>query len=142
MSLKSKLDQLIEDYLDETNSTGEGEAYDSKYAFGELEDDELEKAGYKKVKESTFKKASMLMLGETSYNAYRNDETQTSKQKVNKAIKNINSKLYGIDRVLTHNIKLKNETGVDSTKYWKGTRKTLFRISEKMQQISEKLRRF
>jgi aromatic ring-opening dioxygenase LigB subunit len=82
------------------------------------------------------------MLGETSYNAYRNDETQTSKQKVNKAIKNINSKLYEIDRVLTHNIKLKNETGVDSTKYWKGTRKTLFRISEKMQQISEKLRRF
>tara|TARA_R110002153_G_scaffold64821_3_gene173636 strand:+ start:7546 stop:7974 length:429 start_codon:yes stop_codon:yes gene_type:complete len=142
MSLKSKLDDLIEELLDETNSTGEGEAYDTPNAFGELEDEDIEKSGYKKVKESTFKKAAKLMIGEGSYKSYKNDESFTPKQKVNKAIKSINSKLYEIDRVLTHNIKLKNETGVDSTKYWKATRTTLYRISEKMQKISEKLRKF
>jgi hypothetical protein len=142
MSLKSKLDELIDEMLDEANATGEGEAYDTPNAFGDLDDEEIEKSGYKKVKESTFKKAAKLMLGEGSYKSYKNDETFTPKQKVNKAIRNINSKLHEIDRVLTHNIKLKNETGVDSTKYWKGTRKTLYRISEKMQRISEKLRKF
>ena len=97
MSLKSKLDDLIEELLDETNSTGEGEAYDTPNAFGELEDEDIEKSGYKKVKESTFKKAAKLMIGEGSYKSYKNDESFTPKQKVNKAIKSINSKLYQED---------------------------------------------
>ena len=142
MSLKDKLDELIDELIDEANATGEGEAYNTPNAFGELDDEDIEKDGYKKVDESTFKKAAKLMLGESSYKNYKNDATQSPKQKVNKAIISINSKLYEIDKVLTHNIKLKNETGVDSTKYWKGTRKTLYRISEKMQRISEKLRKF
>ena len=142
MSLKSKLEELIDELLDETNATGEGEAYNTPNAFGELDDEDVEVFGYEKVEESTFKKAAKLMIGEGSYKNYKNDETYTPKQKVNKAIRSINSKLYEIDKVLTHNIKLKKETGVDSTKYWKGTRTTLYRISEKMQRISEKLRKF
>lgn len=142
MSLKSKLDELIDNLLDEANATGAGEAYDTPNAFGELDDEDVEEAGYEKVEESTFKKAAKLMLGEISYKNYRNDKSASPKQKVNKAIRNIHSKLHEIDRILTHNVKLKTEAGVDPSKYWKGTRKTLYRISEKMQRISEKLRKF
>tara|TARA_Y100000356_G_C11171946_1_gene241838 strand:+ start:26 stop:463 length:438 start_codon:yes stop_codon:yes gene_type:complete len=145
MSLKTKLEELIDELLDEANATGEGEAYNTKYSFGKLDDEDIEVMGYKKVKnvkESTFKKAAKMMMGESSYKSYKKDDSFTPKQKVNRAIKSINSKLYEIEKVLTHNIKLKKETGVDSTGYWKSTRKTLYNISEKMQRISEKLRKF
>jgi hypothetical protein len=128
--------------MDETNSTGAGETYDTPYAFGELDDDEIEKGGYEKVEESAFVKASKIMLGETSYRAYKNDETATPKQKVNRAIREIAGKLKEIDKILTHNIKLKTETGVDRNKYWGSTRKTLYKIAERMSGISEKLRKF
>jgi len=142
VSLNSQLEELIKDLMDETNSTGAGEAYDTPKAFGELDDDEIEKNGYEKVEESTFVKASKIMLGETSYRAYKNDESATPKQKVNRAIREIGGKLKEIDKILGNNIKLKTETGVDRGKYWKSTRKTLHKIAERMSGISEKLRRF
>jgi hypothetical protein len=142
VSLNKQLEELIKDLMDETNSTGDGEAYNTPNAFGELDDDEIEKSGYEKVEESTFIKASKIMLGETSYRAYRKDESATPKQKVNRAIREIGGKLKEIDKILTNNIKLKTETGVDRGKYWKSTRKTLHKIAERMSGISEKLRRF
>ena len=142
MSLNNKLEELIKDIMKETNATGDGETYDTPFAFGELDDEDIEKDGYEKVEESTFVKASKIMLGETSYRDYKKDETASPKQKVNRAIREINGKLKEIDRILSHNIKLKKEAGVDQSKYWKGTRKTLYRIAEKMSGISEKLRKF
>jgi hypothetical protein len=86
--------------------------------------------------------AKNTLLSEISYKDYKNDESSTSKQKVNRAIREINSKLYKIESIINQNIKLKSESGVDSTKYWKSTRSNLQKISEKMQRISERLRRF
>ena len=97
--------------------------------------------GYKVVKESTFMKIAKLM-NEINYNDYKKDESSTSKQKVNKAIKEVNSKLYKIERIINQNIKLKTETGIDETKYWKSTRENLQKISEKMHRLSKKLRSF
>ena len=152
MSLNKKLDKLFEadfkkveeEELEEENVTGGGEAYNTKYAFGKKVDDETsEKSGYKKMKESTFMKMAKLMnLTEANYNDYKKDESATSKQKVNRAIKEVNSKLFKIERIINQNIKLKTETGIDENKYWKSTRENLSKISEKMTTLSEKLRRF
>lgn len=121
--------------LDELNVTGGGEAYDTPKAF--------KKKKKKEVEESTFKKMAMqTLLGEATYREYRKDESASAKQKVNRAIKEVNSKLFKIERIVNQNMKLKTETGIDSTKYWKGTRSNLQKISEKMVRISEKLRRF
>lgn len=141
MSLRSDLDELLDRMMDESNSTGGGESYDTPNAFGELDDEDVEKDGYEKVDESTFLKAAKLMLGEGSYKSYR-DDARSPKSKVNKSIREINGKLAEIERILTHNVKLKTETNINPDKYWKGTRMTLYRISEKMQRISEKLRKF
>ena len=90
------LSKLIEDKLkelEEMSTTGAGEAYDSKYAFSKDEEDEnknAEQAGYKKVKESKFKKlAKSTFLSEASYKEYKKDQSLSSKQKVNKSIKEI-----------------------------------------------------
>ena len=48
-------------------------------------------------KESAFKKLSRQMfLGEATYRDYKKDESATSKQKVNRAIKEVNSKLIKV----------------------------------------------
>lgn len=146
MSLNKKLDDL----LDEMSSTGGqgSEEYNTPKAFSksgkEDENDNAETSGWKKVKtESTFMKmAKETLISEISYKDYKKDESATSKQKVNRAIREINSKLYKIEGILNRNIKLKSEAGVDNTKYWKSTRSNLHKISEKMQRISERLRRF
>ena len=106
------LSKLIEDKLkelEEISVTGGGEAYDSKYALADEEDenDNAEKAGYKKVKESKFKKlASASFLNEVSYKEYKKNPELSSKQKVNKSIKEVASKLFKIERIINQNIKL------------------------------------
>ena len=155
MSLNKKIDKLVEELeeeLDEANVTGDaGGGYDTPNAFSkskkEDENNNAEVVGYKKVKkvkkESKFMTlAKETLLSEIRYKDYKKDESATSKQKVNRAIREITSKLYRIEGIINQNIKLKSETGVDETKYWKSTRSNLQKISEKMQRISERLRRF
>ena len=145
MSLNKYLDKLLEELedLEEISSTGGGEAYDSKYAFSELEDEDVEQAGYKKMKESKFKQfAKASFLNEVSYKDYKRNTDLTSKQKVNKAIKEVASRLYKMEREINQNIKLKTEEGIDNKQYWKSTRTNLYKISERMMRIGEKLRKF
>ena len=152
MSLNKKLDKMFEadfkkieeEELDEANTTVDaGGEYNTKYAFGKKKKKDLEKGlmGYKVVKESTFMKMAK-MMNEVNYNDYKKDESSSSKQKVNRAIKEVNSKLFKIERIINQNIKLKTETGIDETKYWKSTRENLQKISEKMHRLSKKLRSF
>ena len=154
MSLNKKLDKLFEadfkkieeEDLDEANTTADaGGEYDTKYAFGKRKKKEYTKGlmGYKVVEESTFMKmAKLTLMNEVNYNDYKKDESATSKQKVNRAIKEVNSRLFKIERIINQNIKLKTETGIDETKYWKSTRENLQKISEKMHRLSKKLRSF
>ena len=145
MSLSSLIEKKLKE-LEEMSSTGAGEAYDTPNAFSKDEEDEndnAEQAGYKKMKESKFKKfAKASFLNEVSYKDYKKDETATSKQKVNQSIKEVNSRLLKIERIINHNIKLKTEEGIDNKQYWKSTRGSLYKISERMMRIGEKLRRF
>ena len=144
MSLNKLLEDLTKE-LEEISTTGEGEAYNTKYAFSDDEDDNdsAEQAGYKKVKESKFRKlAKSTFLNEASYNEYKKDNTFSSKQKVNKSIKEVAGRLFKIERIINQNIKLKTEEGINNKQYWKSTRKNLYKISERMMRIGEKLRKF
>lgn len=146
MSLSKLIDEKLKE-LEEISSTGEGEAYDTPNAFSktgeEDEEDNAEVFGYKKVKESKFKKyAKASFLNEVSYKDYKGNQDQSSKQKVNQSIKEVGSRLLKIERIINHNIKLKTEEGIDNKQYWKSTRSGLYKISERMMRISEKLRKF
>jgi len=142
MSLNKQLDKMFEEDfkkieeedLEELNITGGGEAYDTPKAFEKKK---------KKATESIFIKMSKLMnINEINYKEYRSDESLNSKQKVNKAIREVNSRLFKIERMVNQNIKLKTEDGIDETKYWKSTRLNLHKISSRMVEIAKKLRRF
>ena len=135
----------VEQEIDEISVTGGGEAYDSKYAFSkkDKDDEDAEVAGYKKVKESKFSKlAKASFLNEVSYKEYKTNSDLSAKQKVNKSIKEVSSRLFKIERIINQNIKLKTEEGIDGKQYWKSTRRNLYKISERMMRIGEKMRKF
>ena len=142
MSLNSKLDELFDnelnaDEITEDNVTGGGEAYNTKYAFKTNDEEEED------LDESIFKSMSKQMyLSEAKYRDYKQDESLSQRQKVNKSIKEVNGKLFRIERIIDQNVKLKTESGIDESKYWESTKKNLMKIEGKMKRLAEKLRSF
>jgi HD superfamily phosphohydrolase len=141
----------LDDIEEMSTSAGSG-GYETPNAFGELGDDTIEMLGYKKVKkvkkevkkpvkESEFMKLSKeLYLNEISYNEYRKDPIASPKAKINNSINYINRGLKEIEKVVNHNVRLKQEMGVDNNVYWKSSRENLSKISERLLRVSKQLK--
>ena len=106
--------------------------------------------GYKLVKK---KKKKPNSLGENmkhseiiaeifglNYKDFKGDDSKNPKQKVNGAIKEINRKLFEIDRIINRASKLKQEAGVGRDSYWKSTGPRMTKIAERLIKVSQKLR--
>lgn len=140
------------DDIEEMSTSGGAGGYETPNAFGELGDDTIEMLGYKKVKkvkkevkkpvkESEFMKLSKeLYLNEISYNEYRKDPIASPKAKINNSINYINRGLKEIEKVVNHNVRLKQEMGVDNNVYWKSSRENLSKISERLLRVSKQLK--
>jgi|LakMenEpi05May12_1017382.scaffolds.fasta_scaffold00081_12 hypothetical protein len=138
-----------EDDLDEMSTSAGAGGYETPNAFGELGDDTIEMLGYKKVKkvkkeavkESDFLKLSKEMfINEIAYNEYKKDPIASPKQKINTSINYINKGLKEIEKVVNHNVRLKQEMGVDNGIYWKSSRENLTKISERLLRVSKQLK--
>jgi hypothetical protein len=138
-----------EDDLDEMSTSAGAGGYETPNAFGELGDDTIEMLGYKKVKkvkkeavkESNFLKLSKEMfINEIAYNEYKKDPIASPKQKINTSINYINKGLKEIEKVVNHNVRLKQEMGVDNGIYWKSSRENLTKISERLLRVSKQLK--
>jgi hypothetical protein len=144
-------DFQLDDIEEMSTSAGAG-GYETPNAFGELGDDTIEMLGYKKVKkvkkevkkpvkESEFMRLSKeLYLNEISYNEYRKDPIASPKAKINNSINYINRGLKEIEKVVNHNVRLKQEMGVDNNVYWKSSRENLSKISERLLRVSKQLK--
>ena len=75
-----------------------------------------------------------------NYPSFKKDDTKNSRQKVNGAIKEINRRLFQIERIINRTAKLKKEAGVTSDKYWKSTGPRMNKIAERLLKVSRKLR--
>ena len=143
-------DFAIEDMVDEMSTSVGAGGYETPNAFGELGDDTIEMLGYKKVKkkvkkeikkESQYKQLSTeLFLNEIAYNDYKKDPIATPKKKINQSINFINRGLKEIEKVVNHNVRLKQEMGVDNGIYWKSSRENLAKISERLLRVSKQLK--
>lgn len=141
-----------EEEIDEMSTSAGAGAYETPNAFGNVDDDTIEMLGYKKVKrvkkeskakveESEFMRMSReLYLNEISYNDYRKDPIASPKQKINHSINYINKGLQEIEKVVNHNVRLKQEMGVDNNIYWKSSRENLSKISERLLRVSRQLK--
>jgi hypothetical protein len=140
--------------LDEANVTGNMDGGEgpvkTPHAFGRKEDekDNAEVFDYKKTKtadkhfESTYKKmmATMEELQEVSYRDYKKDPTSTPQQKVNRGIMEVNKMLAEMEKIVTNNLRLKTEMGVQSGHFWKATGKRFAKINERMLRVAHRLK--
>ena len=142
MSLSNKLKEIIdeiinEEEIEEASTTANVPGYQTPYAFtGDDEESKKKKeknatasTGYKMVKE----------IYNQNYRTFKKDESKNSRQKVNGAIKEINKRLFEIERIIGRAAKLKREAGVSTDNYWKPTRPRLKKIPERLIKVSNKL---
>ena len=80
------------------------------------------------------------VMSEINYRDYKKDDTMSAKQKVNTSIKEVNRKLYEIERIIHQNNRLKTEMGITSENYWKSTRAKFGKISERMVRVGHAMR--
>jgi hypothetical protein len=137
-----------EEELEEMSATASVPGYMTPKAFGDADDDIVTQGGMKKVKES--KSAFMRMMSEmygiksineaVSYRDYKRDESATPSQKVNQSIKEVNSMLAEMEKIVANNLRLKQEAGVHSSQFWKSTSQRFAKINERMVRISNRLK--
>ncbi len=80
------------------------------------------------------------LLEAVSYREFKKDPNSTPKQKVNKGIAEVNKMLSEMEKIVNNNLRLKQETGVDSSHFWKSTGKRFAKINERMTRISNRLK--
>jgi len=154
--IEAKFEEVEE--LEETNVTanldgGAGppktpKAFTKDKDEDDMVGDHIEVLGYKKSKESKMnsKKLESLeaklenKINEISYKEYKKDDNLKQHQKINHSIKEINSMMFKLERIVNQNAKLKTEVGVDSAKYWKSTQTRFGKISERMLNVARKIK--
>ena len=82
-----------------------------------------------------------IKLHEVSYKAFKQDNTVSEIQKVNKRILEVNKMLREISRSLDHSIKLKQESSLDNSVYWKRTNEAILKINDRLSEVSKKARK-
>lgn len=155
-----RIEELVELTIDEMSTTGSAPGYNTPNAFSksgkEDENNNAEKVGMKKkaiskrntkkLKESAYKKMMSDMHGveylneAVSYRKFKQDPTRSPQQKVNKGIAEVSKMLREMEKIVTNNLKLKNEMGVKSDHFWKSTGNRFAKINERMTRISNKLK--
>lgn len=84
------------------------------------------------------KKRHFVKLREASYKSFKEDATTNEIQKVNNKIIEVSRMLREISRSLDHSIKLKQESKLDNTKYWKRTNEAILKISRRLAEVTKK----
>jgi hypothetical protein len=162
MKLLDEMKQYFEDIkpvtedeeLDEASVTGNMDGGEgpvkTPHAFGKKEDEKknAEVVGYKKVPSSdkqferVYKRmmATMDDLHEVSYRDYKKDPTSTPQQKVNRGIMEVNRMLAEMEKIVTNNLRLKTEMGVQSGHFWKATGNRFSKINERMLRVAYRLK--
>lgn len=137
-NLRKLIRETIQKELEELSSTGSTPGYETPKAFrgtsaaGDTKArDNAEKAGYKIE--------GPLDEGRSRYRTYKEDQTFTTKQKIGKAISEINRSLFEIDRNLSMNSRLKTETSTQNTELWKRTTHALSKIEGRLLEMVRKI---
>jgi hypothetical protein len=138
-SLAAELDQKVsglykdaELKVDEMNTTGGVEGYNTPFAFSGKDD---EKTKGKKQADLT----GYTVVKENRWLELKNEES-TAQAKIGRGISNINKQLKEMERFLNWYGKIKNESGVNNKTYWKRTNSHIYTIKERLLKLDQKIR--
>lgn len=131
--------RINEDELEELTGTGGVAGFGTPYAFATKEP-VSSKGKKRKVHEGKVISLKALIEGGDPYYPWRNDETQTPKQKIGRAISEINKQMTEVEKVVRRTQRLKNESGTANGELWNRTNKSLMKIESRMHRISQTIR--
>lgn len=117
-----------EEDIDEANVTGGGAsfkagnsaAYATPYAF-------------KKKKKD---------LNEVSYSDFKRNTESSPRQKIARGIRQVNKMIKEIEKIVSHNFRLKTELDMNSGTFLSSTNKQIHEIGARLKQLENKLREF
>ena len=151
--IEDKFEEIEEANVTGNLDGGEGpvktpHAFSKSKEEDELDSDHIEVLGNKKAKESKMNSKKLKSLerkletkiNEISYKEYKKDENLKQHQKINHSIKEINSMMFKLERIVNQNTKLKTEAGVHNGQYWESTQRRFSKISERMLKVARKLK--
>lgn len=132
-AFKEKIREILrKNMIDEMNTTGNAEGYNTPFAFGKGEDEktkgkrQADLTGYSVVKENRWLELK--------------NEEATAQAKIGRGISNINKQLKEMERFLNWYGKIKNESGVNNKNYWKRTNSHIYSIKERLLKLDQKIR--
>ncbi len=122
-----------EEEIEEVSTTGGVAGYNTPKAFGKPEDEKkkakrmAKSAGYSVVHEVT-----------NRYHQLRKEDA-TPNQKIGVGIRNMRNQLEEIEKFVEWYSKIKTESDLNGSDYWKRTQKHLNVIRERLNKISQKI---
>lgn len=139
--------KYVKKLREEGSTTAGVGAYQTPAAFTGNEDGEgteaidLEDDQYAYSEKPSKKKMHYVKLHEVSYKVFKEDSTASEVQKINKKILEVSKMLREISRSLDHSIKLKSESSLDDSAYWKRTNEAILKISKRLSEVNKKARK-
>jgi hypothetical protein len=141
--LRAAIREIIKKELEENSTTAACPGYQTPGAFKQtpgMEDETRltvrKKLNLKPVNEED----EVLEEARSRYELYKEDESASPKQKIGRAIKEIDTKLNEINHILELNHRLKLETNTGSGDLWKRTHKHLTRLESKLHRSLQRIR--
>ena len=112
---------IKEDDVDEASTTGNVAGYSTPFAF-------------KKKKKND--------LNEVSYSDFKRNTESSPRQKIARGISQVNKMIKEIEKIVSHNFRLKTELNMNSGTFLRSTNKQVHEIGARLKQLENKLREF
>jgi len=149
--LRKIIREIIQELLDEMTQTSDVAGYQTPYAFSG--DDEFNRKEWEKKKaklsgnwnvvNKISKNNDTLLEGRRGvYHHYRDNAEYNTKQKIGHSIRAIKENLINIEEIVDMNLRLKSESNIEFSDYWKRSKKSFSKIEERLNRISTKMKRF
>jgi len=119
---------IKEDELDEMSVTGTGASFQAGTGAAYA----TPKAFKKKKKE----------VNEVSYGDFKRNTESSPRQKIAKGIRQVNKMIKEIEKIVSHNFRLKTELDMNSGTFLQSTNKQVHEIGARLKQLENKLREF
>ena len=118
-----------EEEMDEMSTTGTGASFQAGNS-----------AAY--ATPYAFKKKRKKRVDEVSYSDFKRNTESSPRQKIAKGISQVSKMIKEIEKIVSHNFKLKTELDMNSGTFLKSTNKKIHELGARLKQLENKLREF
>ena len=139
-SVKEAIRGMIEQEIEEMTATGDAAGFGTPNAFQGDDEDNKKKRRNTAASTTGFEIVKGIKEAGDPYYAWRNDESMSPRQKIGRAISEINKQLTEMNKVVRRSSRLKTEMGVSNSDLWKRTNESLLKIEQRMTGIAQQIR--